>query len=582
MEGSHFGTEDAYWSSLPVHLRNFIKNALPMASNVAMPGGGSGILPGGVYGAGGQRSMYMMAQNIFSTANRSVEPATAGSNHYASLPLAKTDTAGSLSEYRNRAYSDLIAQQLILCFIPFCPPPKAPAESPLHNHPANIVFDPPEDRQPGNKFRRDQAYEAAQAPYIAGKEEDRSEFEASAGHVDSANRPSSPSREQPSSRIAAVPSSPTNSHSPRASYPQISSANRQNPQTSVPPSSRAAGKQPMQSGTPQSPLKNAAQQATAIPTAARSARSAGKAPVASIPGNGQQVPPINPSPAVQNKSATNSAKTKVTNPSPTPVRVWQTSTVEERERIKDYWHGLGQEERKRLIRLEKEAISKRMKDHQRHACSCAVCARKRIAIESELDMSYETYATELNAFDLREKEHRLLAEHDTKYFDGPGPFPGSVEVDPSGNIIKPDYLAPAQHAEKVNNEPNVVDSDEEYEEEDDDYEDDEDDDLEEDDDIGSNDADQMDDDYEAYDRRLTKPTARSTPDPTRALRSHSGQHTNTSETESMDFLSFRGDLASIKGKTISEWGSSSCTELTAFSCRSMTDRKAFSRSRMIC
>ena len=310
----------------------------------------------------------------------------------------------------------------------------------------------------------------------------------------------------------------------------------------------------MQSGAPKSPLKNAAQQATAMPTSARSARSAGKAPVASVPGNGQQVPPINPSPAIQTKSSTNGAKAKVANPSPTPVRIWQTSTVEERERIKDFWHGLGLEERKRLIRLEKEAISKRMKDYQRHACNCAVCARKRIAIESELDISYEAYATELNVFDLREKEHRLLAEHDTQDLDGPGPFPGSVEVDPSGTIIKPDYLAPAQHAEKVNNESNIVDSDEEYEEEDEDYEDDEDDDLEEDEDIGSNDADHMDDEYEAYDRRSTKPTTRSTTDPARVLRSHSGQHANTSEMEPMDFQSFRGDLASIKGKTIRECG----------------------------
>ena len=98
MEGSHFGTEDAYWSSLPVHLRNFIKNALPMASNVATPGGGPGILPGGVCGAGGQRSMYMMAQNIFSAANHSAEPAAAGSNHYASMSQAKLDTAGTLCE----------------------------------------------------------------------------------------------------------------------------------------------------------------------------------------------------------------------------------------------------------------------------------------------------------------------------------------------------------------------------------------------------------------------------------------------------------------------------------------------------
>lgn len=68
MTETSFGSDDAYWSSLPVHLRNFIRNALPLAGNLAAKGTSPGILPGGVSGAGGQRSMYAMAQNIVSTA----------------------------------------------------------------------------------------------------------------------------------------------------------------------------------------------------------------------------------------------------------------------------------------------------------------------------------------------------------------------------------------------------------------------------------------------------------------------------------------------------------------------------------
>ena len=68
MAETSFGSDDAYWSSLPVHLRNFIRNTLPLAGNLTVQGNGPGVLPGGVGGAGGQRSMYAMAQNIVSTA----------------------------------------------------------------------------------------------------------------------------------------------------------------------------------------------------------------------------------------------------------------------------------------------------------------------------------------------------------------------------------------------------------------------------------------------------------------------------------------------------------------------------------
>lgn len=66
MEDPGFAQDDAYWTSLPIHLRNFIRNALPLAGNVSA---GSGVLPGGVHAAGGQRAMYALAQQIVSAAN---------------------------------------------------------------------------------------------------------------------------------------------------------------------------------------------------------------------------------------------------------------------------------------------------------------------------------------------------------------------------------------------------------------------------------------------------------------------------------------------------------------------------------
>ena len=69
MENSEFGSEDVYWASLPVHLRNFIRNSLPLTGNLPPSGHGPGTLPGGVHAAGGQMAMYQMAQQIFEAAN---------------------------------------------------------------------------------------------------------------------------------------------------------------------------------------------------------------------------------------------------------------------------------------------------------------------------------------------------------------------------------------------------------------------------------------------------------------------------------------------------------------------------------
>ena len=49
----------------------------------------------------------------------------------------------------------------------------------------------------------------------------------------------------------------------------------------------------------------------------------------------------------------------------------------ERERIRDFWLGLRENERRALVKVEKEAVLRKMKEQQRSGCSCAVCGRKR-------------------------------------------------------------------------------------------------------------------------------------------------------------------------------------------------------------
>ena len=79
--------------------------------------------------------------------------------------------------------------------------------------------------------------------------------------------------------------------------------------------------------------------------------------------------------------------------------IWQMKEKEERERIKEFWLSLDEQERRNLVRLEKEAVLKKMKEQQRHTCSCSVCGKRRTVIEEELEMLYDAYYEELENYE---------------------------------------------------------------------------------------------------------------------------------------------------------------------------------------
>jgi hypothetical protein len=79
-------------------------------------------------------------------------------------------------------------------------------------------------------------------------------------------------------------------------------------------------------------------------------------------------------------------------------KIWNTSSQEERERIKEFWLGLSEADRKSLVKVEKDAVLKKMKEQQKHTCSCTVCGRKRNAIEEELEGLYDAYYEELEQY----------------------------------------------------------------------------------------------------------------------------------------------------------------------------------------
>lgn len=77
--------------------------------------------------------------------------------------------------------------------------------------------------------------------------------------------------------------------------------------------------------------------------------------------------------------------------------------AEERERIKEFWLSLNEKDRKGLVKIEKQTVLAKMKEQQKHSCSCTVCGRKRTAIEEELEVLYDAYYDELESYAERQQ-----------------------------------------------------------------------------------------------------------------------------------------------------------------------------------
>ncbi|KAI8897523.1 salt tolerance down-regulator-domain-containing protein [Globomyces pollinis-pini] len=78
--------------------------------------------------------------------------------------------------------------------------------------------------------------------------------------------------------------------------------------------------------------------------------------------------------------------------------IWEIGDESERLRIREFWIQLGEEERKALVKLEKEAVLRKMKEQQKQTCSCNVCGRRRSDLEGQLELLYNTYYDELENF----------------------------------------------------------------------------------------------------------------------------------------------------------------------------------------
>lgn len=120
-------------------------------------------------------------------------------------------------------------------------------------------------------------------------------------------------------------------------------------------------------------------------------------------------------------------------------RIWNTTTQEERERIREFWLSLGEDERKSLVKIEKEAVLRKMKEQQKHSCSCTVCGRKRTAIEEELEVLYDAYYEELEQYVIHRTSAGIMFARTNHHVASSTPRPIMATHPPPGHYDEDEY-----------------------------------------------------------------------------------------------------------------------------------------------
>ncbi|UZJ53029.1 hypothetical protein CBS101457_002349 [Exobasidium rhododendri] len=465
--------DDAYWTSLPSHLRTFIRNALPI-----------GQLPTSAQNdVDDPNSRQASTQAMIAVAQQLAQAAHASQRHLQQHPPSGNNTTNNFQHLGNSAayppfpfdpsvFADLALQkEQALPLHPhpnstpngggfqysnhINPPPSLPPGEPL---PAPVVLVNEYDDEHGefdDDYYSDDDMDQHEAATLDSRDENWS-HDVNGSHPNGmvAKNPSSTPKKKnkkkkkkggtevvstPVSIPLPAPLPPPTGNTPRPNTIPTTNNTNQAPYSNPPlvttqqpalprsigqppPSSRAAGKQPMTFNT----ASVGKSPANARPAAVNGVgQNHNHGPVSNVMGKR----PASATASLHEHGSMNGTGAVQSTP-----RAWSSSSAEERERIKDFWLGLNEKERKNLIKIEKDGVLKKMKEQQKHGCSCAVCGRKRNSIEDELEVLYEAYYDELE----------LYASHQQKYVEsggqlppppGPGPFPGSVALDSQGAVI---------------------------------------------------------------------------------------------------------------------------------------------------
>jgi ribosomal protein S14 len=377
--------EDDYWSSMPSHIKNFVKMTYNQSTNPNV----------NQNERAKAQSMFAIAQQMIDSGANRMSPKSGQAQPPGAYP---SSLPFDPSIFSDPAFNHAMEQTLAATG-PLPPAPGQPPRGPLP--PTNVVllneFGGGEDGQAmeDDYYSEDEVDENVDEPEIDGDVANSATFvgydngmfgpavpqSQGGGEGDGGKKKSKKKKKKGGVQTASAPvpipvaqlpapvpnpNPPTPLPAPTVPMP----ASRPPPATtthSAPlTSSRAAGKQPM-SYTAPAPA--------AAPPSTRTSRSASKAPLPAHPYSHAHHHPSPPSSQTSNKTRPPAAP-------PKSSKLWSTNSTEERERIKEFWLGLGEEERRALVKVEKEAVLKKMKEQQKHSCSCAVCGRKRCVVSS--------------------------------------------------------------------------------------------------------------------------------------------------------------------------------------------------------
>lgn len=449
--------DDAYWTSLPAHLRTFIRNALPLGQ---FPTTGNGHPHDPSARHASTQAMIAVAQQLAQAAHasqRHLQQYPPGSQPYPSLPFdpaifadlaLHSDPGATMHSHAHHANGINATQSPYVHYSAAGgnPPPSQPPGEPL---PAPVVLVNEYGEETGDYddeyYSEDElddpngglhdGYDRRDGSWPAHDQAQRNAAAAAMINAPPSKKKNKKKKKKSGTGATAMPPPPTGggndpSTNPLpATLPPAATLGKQSaPPTTVPPpprttqqpppSSRAAGKQPMtfnsnasgKAAATNAPNGHAHHHATGKRSAAGGAGSV------SSHGTGGQGGQAGAAPSGQ------------------PPRIWSTSTAEERERIKEFWMGLNDKDRRQLVQVEKDAVLKRMKEVQKHSCSCAVCGRKRTSIESELEVLYNAYFDELQQYASQQQQY-VKSGGALPPPPGPGPFPGSITLDSAGNVV---------------------------------------------------------------------------------------------------------------------------------------------------
>ena len=86
--------------------------------------------------------------------------------------------------------------------------------------------------------------------------------------------------------------------------------------------------------------------------------------------------------------------------------LWNNDVTRDRARIREFWLQLREDERRSLVMIEKDDVLVKLKELQRHSCSCSLCGKKKTVTEEELRLLYDAYYEELEEY--TSLQHKLL------------------------------------------------------------------------------------------------------------------------------------------------------------------------------